>query len=304
MRKSIVLSTCLVLAAASFGFGDPDGGPSQARPVVDAAPAPVDTATKIKCLGVAAYQLRAAGKEELATKVFEELRLEQRALQQGELARKLAELKSLREEVDRLRHLAGSLAQVVIHMRMIEIDRRKLPVSDRKEAASGVAPFDAPFDGIRDLATLDGRVKELQRQGVINVVSRPTVRALSGQRVELFVGGQFPTPKPAGIVPAAGGPDKFEMPPHGILVKALPECLGGDRLSLEILFQVSTPDISNTVTVHGQTIPSLTVRRVNTQLELDVGRPCILGGLRSHSPEGEKELVILMVAESIASPTE
>ena len=313
MRKSIVLSICLVLAVVSFGFGDPEGGPSQPRPVAegaapapvtDAAPAPVDTATKINCLGVAAYQLRAAGMEELAMKVFELLRLEQRTLREGELARKLAELKSLREDVDRLRRLAGIPAQLVIHMRIVEIDRRKLPVPDGKDAALSVPPFDAPFAGIRDLETLDAHLKELRGQGVINVLSRPLVRALIGQYCAITVGSQFPRVKPAGVTPATGVSDIVEMPGHGIKVEIVPHFLGGDRLRLEITAGVSTPDMSNAVTVDGQTFPGLKVHRINTQIELDAGLPCILDGLRTDGPDGEKEVVILMVAESIASPSE
>ena len=294
MWKSIVFSHCLVLIAASIGFGDPDVGPNEPRSMADDAPVPVDNEKKIKHLGAALEHLQAAGMDELATKVSEQLRQVQRALHQGELTRKLVELHTLQKEIDRLRRLAGSPAKTLVRVRMIEIDRRKLPIPDQKKESSSVAPF----DDIRDLKMLNARVKELVQQGVVKVLAAPELMTFSGKRCDFVSGGEFPVPIPGGVVPASGGGDNFQMKRYRVRVEALTQSLGGDRHSLEISAEFSTLDMSNSVKVHGQTVPGLNVRHIHTRVELDSGRPCILGGLTSDGPDGVKELVVILIAET------
>ena len=296
MRMSVALSFCLALTAAGLSFADPGALADNPQLIPVPAAVPSDRQEKIAHLATAIEHLQAAGMGALAARVTAQLRLEQRALHQDKLARKIAELQDLQQEVDRLRKLAGSPAQVHIGVRMIEVDRRKLPLTEQDQRLP-VAP---PFDGIENLAALNARIKDLLQQRVIKVLAEPELIAASGMAATFVSGGEFPIPIPApgGTIPASAEDATVQMKPYGVLVEALPRTLGGDRLSVEISIEVSNLDTSRKVTIAGQSVPGLTARRINTRVDLEAGRPCVLGGMKTHGPDGEQELVVILVADA------
>ncbi len=57
----------------------------------------------------------------------------------------------------------------------------------------------------------------------------------------------------------------------------------GDRIHLKVKPEVSTLDFANAVTLNGFSIPALTTRRVETELELQDGQTFAIAGLLNNT---------------------
>jgi pilus assembly protein CpaC len=92
----------------------------------------------------------------------------------------------------------------------------------------------------------------------------------------MLAGGEFPI-----LVPQSLGTTTIEWREFGVRLEAVPTILGGGRVRLELQPEVSERDFSNSVNVNGFTVPGLTTRRVNTQVEMKFGQTYMLAGLLS-----------------------
>ena len=66
----------------------------------------------------------------------------------------------------------------------------------------------------------------------------------------------------------------------------MPHILGNGRLRLQVEPSVVERDFANSVTVDGITVPSFTVRKVSTQVEMNFGETLVIGGLISTRETG------------------
>ena len=118
--------------------------------------------------------------------------------------------------------------------------------------------------------------------GLVRVLAEPNIMAISGQQASFLSGGKIYIPV-AQTREAGGTNTTLEEKEFGIGVKFTPTVLNGSRINLKMISEVS--DLSQTgspfTTVGGVTsvLPSLTVRRADTTVQLNDGQSFVIAGL-------------------------
>ena len=144
----------------------------------------------------------------------------------------------------------------------------------------GVASANSVFQGF---------LEALKTEGLLKIKAEPRVTTTSGRPATLLAGGEFPI-----LVPQGVGTVAVEWREFGVRLEAVPIVLGGGNLRLEIAPEVSDRDFSNAVQIQGFTVPGLTTRRVNTQVEMKFGQTLIIGGLITSRYTAETRKVPLL----------
>lgn len=118
--------------------------------------------------------------------------------------------------------------------------------------------------------------------GLVRVLAEPNIMAISGQQASFLSGGKVFIP--VSMAGNGGTPViTLEEKEFGIGVKFIPTVLDGSRINLKMVSEVS--DLSQTgspfTTIGGVTsvLPSLTVRRADTTVQLNDGQSLVIAGL-------------------------
>ncbi|QDT33499.1 type II and III secretion system protein family protein [Thalassoglobus polymorphus] len=213
----------------------------------------------------------------------------------------------------------GGVSQVQLQVKVMEVQRSKirelgfnfLALGQNYAVVStpgGIAPlsqFTAPFSGggppdaalapggselafaitgNKDLFT--GFLRALQSEALAKVLAEPVLVTTSGRPASMLSGGEFPV-----LVPQGVGATSIEWREFGVRMEAVPIVLGNGRLRLDIAPEVSARDVSNAVSVDGFVVPGITVRRVNTQVEMRFGETLMIGGLISTVKTGDTQKI-------------
>ncbi|WP_425584098.1 type II and III secretion system protein family protein [Variovorax defluvii] len=130
----------------------------------------------------------------------------------------------------------------------------------------------------RTSVAIDGQKDD----GLVRVLAEPNIMAISGQQASFLSGGKIFIP--VSQTNNLGVPTiTLEEKEFGIGVKFTPTVLGGRRVNLKMVSEVS--DLTQTgspfTTVGGVTavLPSLTVRRADTTVQLNDGQSLVIAGL-------------------------
>jgi pilus assembly protein CpaC len=121
-----------------------------------------------------------------------------------------------------------------------------------------------------------GFIDALQQNRVAKILAEPNLVAVSGRPAQFNVGGEFPI-----LIPQSLGTTSIEYKPYGTQVDFLPIVLGNGNIRLEVRPRISEIDASRSVTLPGstQSIPALTVRQIDTAVEMMAGQTFALAGL-------------------------
>jgi len=127
--------------------------------------------------------------------------------------------------------------------------------------------------------TLDAQ----KNDGLIKVLAEPTLMAISGQEASFLAGGKIFIPVAQGNTGGSGSSITLEEKDFGIAVKFTPTVLEGGRINLRVAPEVSdlNPDGVG-ITANGQAtsvLPSFTIRRASTTVQLFDGQSFAIGGL-------------------------
>ncbi|MFT0172228.1 type II and III secretion system protein family protein [Paraburkholderia mimosarum] len=122
---------------------------------------------------------------------------------------------------------------------------------------------------------IDGVLQALDQEGLVTMLAEPNLTAMSGETASFLAGGEFPIPVPQGMSNAI----TVEYKPYGVSLDFIPTVLTDNRISLKVRPEVSEIDTANSITTNGITVPALTVRRVDTTVELASGQSFAIGGL-------------------------
>jgi pilus assembly protein CpaC len=135
-------------------------------------------------------------------------------------------------------------------------------------AVFGMVSHDNAFQGF---------IEALKQENLLTILAEPNLVTTNGRPANFLDGGQFPIPIPQGL-----GTVSVQYKSFGVQLEFVPTILSSGRLRMQVCPEVSEKDLSNTVTVQGITVPSLTTRRVNTEVEMNFGETLIIGGLISN----------------------
>lgn len=118
--------------------------------------------------------------------------------------------------------------------------------------------------------------------GLVRVLAEPNIMAISGQRASFLSGGKIFIPVASSNL--AGIPTiTLEEKEFGVGVKFTPTVLNGNRINLKMITEVS--ELSQTgnpfTTINGvvSVLPSFSVRRADTTVELSDGQSFVVAGL-------------------------
>lgn len=122
--------------------------------------------------------------------------------------------------------------------------------------------------------SIDALVDALDEEGLARTLAEPNLTAISGEVASFIAGGEFPIP-----VAQDGDRTTIEFKPFGVVLDFTPTVLSPDRISLTVRPEVSDLSNNGAIELNGFRIPALTVRRVESTVELASGQSLVLGGL-------------------------
>jgi pilus assembly protein CpaC len=157
--------------------------------------------------------------------------------------------------------------------------------------AAGLVSNSVPFGSlagriISGNTSTDVFVKALEERGLARRLAEPNLVALSGDTASFLAGGEFP-------FPVSNDNDKIEVQfkKFGIGLAFTPTVLADGQINLKIEPEVSELDTTNVVKIGNVEIPSLTVRRASTTVELRDGQSFAIAGLlQSNHVKNQQQL--------------
>jgi pilus assembly protein CpaC len=126
----------------------------------------------------------------------------------------------------------------------------------------------------RGALSIDVAINALEQKGLIRSLAEPNLVALSGDTASFLAGGEYPIPVPGGL-----GTVTIEYKKYGVGLAFTPTVLQNGVINLKIEPEVSQLDPGNVIQIGGLRLPSLTVRRANTTIELRDGQSFAIAGL-------------------------
>jgi pilus assembly protein CpaC len=140
---------------------------------------------------------------------------------------------------------------------------------------SGNTPFGVAIARLLDKGTkADVIIKALEKRGLARRLAEPNLVALSGDTASFLAGGEFPFP-----VQAENNKITVEFKKFGIGLAFTPTVLGEGQINLKIEPEVSELDPTSKLRVGEFEVPSLSVRRAATTIELRDGQSFAIAGL-------------------------
>jgi pilus assembly protein CpaC len=194
--------------------------------------------------------------------------------------------------------------QVELKLRIVEVDRTKLeqfgvnffsggsvPASVSTQqfssgvttAADGSVSVGNPLNLFlfSSSQNIGATIQDLEQKQVLQVLAEPTLTTLSGQSARFLSGGEFPFPVVQGGTGSATA-ITIMFRPYGVKVDFCPIVNPDGSIRLKVEPEVSTLDYSNSVTISGFTVPALSTRRAETEVELKNGQSFVVSGLLDH----------------------
>ena len=216
-------------------------------------------------------------------------------------AGEIAEGMSSKTSVVNLLQLPGGSEsqQVMLQVRIAEVNRRAIQelgvslFSTRPDATGRVTTqqFSGPgfddgkkgglvFGDFLNLFFFNGKeglgavIKALEEKGLFQSLAEPNLIAYNGQEASFLAGGEFPVP----VVQGATGAVTIVFKEFGVRLNFRPT-IAGDVIRLKVRPEVSSLDYNNGITLEGFRIPSLIMRRAETDVELRDGQSFAIAGL-------------------------
>ena len=200
--------------------------------------------------------------------------------------------------------------QVELKLRIVEVDRQKaeqfginfakaggnavsslstqqFPSSVTESAASGTSGATVTASDPLNLFLYSFNlhsgvtVKDLESKNILQVLAEPTLTTISGLPARFLSGGEFPVPVVQG---GTGNSTAITVVyrPYGVKVDFTPTVNKDGTIRLKVSPEVSTLDYTNSVTLSGTTVPALSTRRAETEVEIRDGESFMVSGLLDH----------------------
>ncbi|ATC30938.1 type II and III secretion system protein family protein [Caulobacter vibrioides] len=155
-------------------------------------------------------------------------------------------------------------------------DAYDLPAVDRESDIATVQNT----AGSAGLNSAKGMIQAFERVGLVRTLAEPNLAAVSGESGQFLVGGEFPVPTGSD----QSGKVTIEFKPYGVGLGYTPVVLSGGRISLKLSTEVSELTSLGAFTLSAGTntaltVPGLSVRRVESTVELPSGGSLMLAGL-------------------------
>jgi pilus assembly protein CpaC len=162
--------------------------------------------------------------------------------------------------------------QINIRVRFAEVSRAELQALGFSwklfaEAGAGSLGYGGKFD-------IDVLVEALKRNGALTILAEPNLTAVTGESASFLAGGEVPVP-----IAQPGGVMNVVYKQFGVSLDFTPTIIKTDRIGLHVRPQVSSIAHLNEVKINGIELPSFTVRRADTTVEVASGQTFAIAGL-------------------------
>jgi pilus assembly protein CpaC len=124
---------------------------------------------------------------------------------------------------------------------------------------------------------LGALIEALQTESVLQILTEPNLVTTNGKEATFLVGGEFPVPTLQGG--GNSGAVTIQFREFGIRLIFTPTITANKTIKMHLKQEVSTLDYSNGVVISGFTIPALSTRRAETDVELSEGQSFVIAGL-------------------------
>jgi pilus assembly protein CpaC len=125
---------------------------------------------------------------------------------------------------------------------------------------------------------LGATIQALEAKNLVQILAEPNLLTASGCEANFLAGGEFPFPTLQGGGNGVGQ-ITVQFREFGVRLRFLPTVTPRGTIHLNVAPEVSALDYSNSLQVSGYTIPGLSVRRMQTDIELEDGQSFVIGGL-------------------------
>ena len=121
-------------------------------------------------------------------------------------------------------------------------------------------------------------IRALEQEGIVNTLAEPNLTAISGEQAGFLAGGRIPIPSEIGDNGEVG----FELQPFGVSLNFRPVVMSRNRINLELSTEISSATFNDNLQLNnGLNVPTFTVRRAQTTVELASGSTLMIAGLLS-----------------------
>lgn len=124
---------------------------------------------------------------------------------------------------------------------------------------------------------LAATLQDLESKNVLQILASPNLLAMNGQKASFLAGGEFPFPVIQGT--QALGAITIQFRPFGVKLDFTGFINTDNVIRMHVAPEVSTLDFTNAVTISGFTVPALSTRRAETDVELRDGESFGIAGL-------------------------
>lgn len=167
-------------------------------------------------------------------------------------------------------------------------------------SGTGTTVTGKPFEGMTGTLTLSNLlniflfrpdinfgavIQALQERSVLQILAEPNLLALSGQKASFLAGGEFPFPVVQGG--QALGVVTIQFRPFGVKLEFTGWVQPDNTVRLHVAPEVSSLDYTNAVTISGFTVPALSTRRAESEIELKDGQSFGIAGLLDQRVQAE-----------------
>lgn len=126
---------------------------------------------------------------------------------------------------------------------------------------------------------LAATIEALQQRNLLEILAEPNLLTESGKEASFISGGEFPFPVVqgggAGTLPTV----TIQFREFGVRLYFTPVLTPTGNIHLKVRPEVSSLDYTNALTFSGYTIPALSTRRVESEMELKDGQSFAIAGL-------------------------
>lgn len=126
---------------------------------------------------------------------------------------------------------------------------------------------------------LGATIAALEAKNVLQILAEPNVLAINGKEASFLAGGEFPYPTVQGGSTGGALAITIQFKEFGVRLRFTPTITPRGTIRLVVAPEVSSLDYSNGLTYQGFSIPALSTRKVQTEIELESGQSFAIAGL-------------------------
>lgn len=201
---------------------------------------------------------------------------------------------------------APTTGEILLQVRFAEVDRSALTAfgvnlfygGANNIASTSTQEFAAPSlvnptpsssaFGLSDLLNmfyfrpdlnLGATIRDLQQKNIIQILAEPNLLTATGKEASFLAGGEFPYPVVQGGTGNTSNAITIQFREYGVRLSFTPTIMDNGQIHLKVKPEVSALDYSNSLTISGFTIPAISTKRVESEMDLGDGQSFAIAGL-------------------------